>query len=189
MKKASYLLFSAILLLLSCSKAENEFSREACFFIFDNATHQDMTLASAMNNASPGVFCRVTKGMKSGATTFSFANNQGLSSSAIANAVDMKRSIVLGINNGLIVGFGNLNMPATFYAYDAQCPNCTDPDAVPLRNHPLEMTSAGLAICNTCHRSYDMNNGGIITAGEQGKKLIRYRGSTTGPLGVLSVNN
>ena len=33
-----------------------------------------------------------------------------------------------------------------------------------------------------------MNNGGNIVKGDGGNKLTRYRASTTGPYGVLSVN-
>jgi hypothetical protein len=55
--------------------------------------------------------------------------------------------------------------------------------------YQLSMASDGTASCRNCKRKYDMNNGGIITNGSQGNKLIRYRASTTGPMGVLSINN
>lgn len=41
-----------------------------------------------------------------------FSNNQGLSSRQAKNAVDQKYTYVLGLNNGIIVGFGNLEDPA-----------------------------------------------------------------------------
>ena len=55
--------------------------------------------------------------------------------------------------------------------------------------YQLSMTSDGRATCKNCGRAYDMNNGGIVTSGGSGKKLIRYRASTTGPTGMLTVNN
>ena len=176
------------LALYSCSDSQNEYSTSACFFIFDNATHQDATLASAMNASSPGIFCYITKTIKSGATYFSFKSNQGTSSSSIANAIDQKRTVILGYNNGIIVGFGNLDNPAVFYAFDNQCPNCFDPEAIPVKNYPLTLSSNAIATCNTCHREYNMNSGGNISKGDAGKKLTRYRATTGGPLGVLSVN-
>ncbi len=53
-------------------------------------------------------------------------------------------------------------------------------------SHRLTMDTRGFATCPTCKRQYDLNNRGITS---NGKKLLRYRGSTTGPLGVLSVSN
>jgi len=92
------------------------------------------------------------------------------------------------MNNGLIVGYGNLSDPPIFYAFDRECPNCYDDSRVPIRSFPLRMTSNGMAVCQTCQREYDMNNGGNIVKGDGGNKLTRYRASTTGPYGVLSVN-
>jgi len=175
-------------LLASCGDAENEYSSISCYFVFDNATHQDATLASAMNSLSPGVFCYITKTTKGGATYLNFSNNQGASSTALANAVDLKRSIILGMNNGLIVGYGNMDNPAIFYAFDSQCPNCFDPEALPVKSYLLTMTSNGLAKCATCGREYNMNAGGVVVSGSGGSKMTRYRASTTGVMGVLSVN-
>ena len=35
----------------SCSKAEEQFSDEPCYFVFDNSVHQNSTLATAMASA------------------------------------------------------------------------------------------------------------------------------------------
>jgi hypothetical protein len=86
------------------------------------------------------------------------------------------------------VGYGALSQPAVLYAFDRECPNCFDPAAIPLRSKPLSMSSSGIATCNVCKRQYDLNNNGFISAGEEGKRLTRYRATTTGPYGVLSVN-
>lgn len=180
-------LFFLVLMLAACSKDSFDFSSLRAYFVFDNATHQDATLQSALNPMSPGVFCRVSEGIEGKSTYFYFESNQGLSSKQKANADDMRRTRVIGIYNktGVIVGYGNLSSPAVFYAYDSQCPNCYG--ETNMANYKLTMNSKGIATCPKCKRQYDLNNNGITADG--GKKLIKYRASTTGPLGVLSINN
>ena len=99
----------------------------------------------------------------------------------------MRRTRVLGVYNktGIIVGYGNLSSPAVFYCYDSQCPNCYA--ETNMMNYKLEFDSRGIATCPKCKREYDLNNNGLPSTG--GKKLIKYRATTTGPLGILSVNN
>lgn len=175
------------LLPVACEDAQHEYTINVAYFVFDNSIHQDATLAAAMNVNSPGIFCQISQSMKGGATQFDFMNNAGVSSSLTANAKDQQRRIILGHNNGILVGYGNLNTPATFYAYDRECPNCFDPTAIPLKSKPLSMSHNGLATCAVCHRQYDMNNGGNIVSGDSGNKMTRYRGTCTGPFGTLAV--
>lgn len=173
----------------SCGESEYEYSTESCYLVFDNSTHLDPTLQSAMNELSPGVFCRITLATANGATYFCFESNHGASSRSRADAVDLRRSIILGAYNksGIIVGYANLGSPATLYAYDSQCPNCYAEHGTP--SYKLSMTTAGQAVCATCKREYDMNNGGIVSKGDQGKKLMRYRAVSSGTLGVLTVSS
>ena len=186
--KFTYLLCTiCTLLLLACGGDENEYSSIRCYTIINNANHQDPTLASAMNAAAPGIFCKIKTTYQGGATYFSFQNNQGLQSQSRLDGEDQRRTLIVGLNNGLIVGFANLSQPAQFYAFDAECPNCFDSTAIPVRSHPLQMTTDGLASCNTCKRSYSLNNQGVVSAGEGGKKLTRYHATCTGPYGILSV--
>ncbi len=175
-------------LLAACGNTESEYTRGTCYFIFDNAVHQDATLASAMNAAAPGIFCTITQTVKGGAESFVFSNNAGQTSSKNLNAIDARRTLILGYNNGLIVGFGTLNIPAVFYAFDRECPNCFNPNDIPIRSKPLSVSTSGLASCPVCHRQYDLNNDGFISSGEPGKRLTRYHATTTGPFGVLAVN-
>lgn len=188
MKRYGLLLGWMLLALSACRNAHSEYITGVALFVFDNATHQDQTLASAMNPNVPGVFCLIAQSMKSGAVQLLFENNQGLESSVIANAKDLKRPIQLGYNNGIIVGFSNLDIPAEFYAYDKECPNCFDPNAVLVRSKPLTMTSVGLARCGVCHREYNLNADGVVVKGDAGKKLTRYRAQTTGVFGQLAVH-
>ena len=180
-------LFAMLSLLSACGDSQHEYTINVAYFVFDNSKHQDATLAASMNVNSPGIFCRVSQSMQEGVTRFNFENNAGVSSSVPANANDQLRRVILGHNNGIIVGFGNMSMPATFYVYDRECPNCFDPTAIPMKSKPLSMSNNGLATCAVCHRQYDMNNGGIIVNGDGGNKMTRYHGTCTGPFGVLAV--
>lgn len=184
---AFILSLAAMLLTVGCGSSESEYSTVRCYLVLDNANHLDATLASAMNASAPGVFCKVSTTFSGGVNYYTFANNQGQQSQSIFDAEDSRRSLVIGLNNAVIVGYGSLSQPATFYAFDAECPNCFDPDALPVKTKPLQMTTSGMAVCNSCHRQYSLNNGGVISSGDGGHKLTRYRATSTGPYGVLSV--
>jgi len=179
-------LLAALTLFVSCGESEYEFSNHRAYFIFDNQQHLNAALTTAMNAMSPGIFCRIS--VRNGAR-LDFTNNQGMSEPSELTAYELQRTIVLGTYNGsgIIVGYGSLNTPPTFYAYDGQCPNCYEENGLP--RYQLEMNTMGQASCKQCGRIYDMNNDGIVSSGIEGKKLIRYRATTTGPTGVLSVNN
>lgn len=185
MKRYTYyiIVLLAAVLLSGCGEAEYEYSRYPCRFVFDNSANRSPALASAMNPLSPGVFCRIT--MKG--NYFYFSTNQGLSDRADKTAPDQQVSIALGVFNetGIIVGYGNLNNPPTFYAYDSQCPNCYSETGLP--RYSLSMASNGTAECPSCHRKYDMNNGGLVISDGGGKRLINYRATANG--GMLNVNN
>ena len=188
MSRVRRLLLPGLLALVisSCGDSELEYSNHRAYFVYDNSIHLDATLSSAMNPMAPGLFCRISRSTDG---YYDFENNQGLKSRVAINAVEKQRTSVLGVYNasGVIVGYGTLDNPPTFYAYDAQCPNCYEESNMP--RYQLTMSSDGKASCKNCHRQYDMNNGGIVVSGEGGYKLIRYHASTTGPMGVLSVNN
>lgn len=177
-------------LFVACGDVESEFSTAPCALYFDNQTqHKDATLAAAMTPLS-GIFVTITTTSKSGAQYFVFTNNQGHSSQVVFDAKDKQRQqagqLILGLNGAIIVGYG-FSTSQTFYAYDRECPNCFDSNALPLRSYPLKVNSAGIASCSNCHRTYDLNNGGIIASGNGGKKMTRFPVVTTGAYGLLSV--
>lgn len=177
-------------LFVACGDVESEFSTAPCALYFDNQTHNDATLAAAMTPLS-GIFVTITTTSKSGAQYFVFTNNQGHSSPPVVfDAKDKQRQqagqLILGLNGAIIVGYG-FSTSQTFYAYDRECPNCFDSNALPLRSYPLKVNSAGIASCSNCHRTYDLNNGGIIASGNGGKKMTRFHAATTGANGLLCV--
>ena len=186
---------ASVALLAACTSDDNTYSNYHCNLYIDNSTHQDATLQSAMNPAAPGTFCKISF-TSSPRPAYSFATNQGQSSPSPFDAIDTQRGNAnrIGMNNGIYVGFANqltdLKGVYTFVAYDAQCPNCFDYNALPLRSYPITVNSAGIGTCANCHRQYNLNTGGNCTnstsAGDKG--MTRYRATTTGPLGLLYVN-
>lgn len=179
-----------LLFTVACSGDDYTYSSYHCNLVIDNATHLDATLASAMNAASPGVFCKIS--YDNSKKAYVFTNNQGQSSSKPLYQEELTRlanGSRVGLNNGIIVGYGNLsstdNGGYTFYAYDAECPNCFNFNAIPLRSYPLTMTTDGYAKCANCKRQYNMNTGGYCITG---KKLTTYRAASSGASGSLMVN-
>ena len=191
MRKIIFTISTFILTLLtmmfsSCGEAEFEYSSAPCYLSIDNSLHHDATLASALTQYS-GTYVTITITTKSGARYFSFTNNVGKHTESIFNAYDERRSLLLGYNGELIVGFGN-SVDGILYAYDRECPNCFDPNMLPLKSRPLSVSENGIAKCGYCKRQYDLNNGGFISNGDKGKKLTRYSCHATGAYGILTVN-
>ncbi len=172
----------------SCGNTQNEFSSLPCRLLFDNGVHQNPALSSAMSSASPGIFCTIRKTQRGGATYLTFSTNYGLEQESKLDESETRRTLILGQNNGIVVGYGNLSDPLTFYAFDRECPNCFVAESYPVKSRPLTISADGFATCSVCHREYNLNTGGNIVKGDAGKKLTRYPASTTGALGVINVN-
>lgn len=120
MSKTPLLWLIALFLFASCGdNTEFEYSDHHCYLTIDNSTHLDATLASSMNQMSPGVFTIIRPVYRNGANFFSFTNNQGLSSEKRFTAIDLRLESYrrVGMQQGLIVGYGNLDQPARFYAF------------------------------------------------------------------------
>ena len=96
--------------------------------------------------------------------------------------------MLLGLNGSLIVGWSNLDDPKQFYAFDGECPNCFSPDAIPVKSRQLTLSTSGMASCAVCHRQYNLNTGGNVASGDNGRKLNRYHASCA-PDGTVSVIN
>ena len=187
-----FTLHSSLFTLSSCN-AENEYSSQPCYFAYQNANYLDPALASAMNAQSRGVFCQISESMSAGVTYLNFKNNQGLTSQQKETALERQTAYVIGVNNGIIVGYQTLNDSPNggFAAYDLQCPNCVRRHASYTNpRYPLTMAVSGIATCSNCNKHYDMNNRGVIQDGESGDvNLTQYVATTTGPFGYLLVHN
>ena len=171
----------AAVLMSGCGDAEYEYSGYKCRFIFDNSASRSPALASAMNPLSPGVFCQIS--MKG--DYYYFSTNQGLSDRVQRGGMELQTTPILGLypEYGIIVGYGTLGVSgANIYAYDSLCPNCYDEFG---GYRKLTMSTDGTAQCPSCHRKYDMNNGGLVISEGGGKRLINYRATANG--NVLNV--
>lgn len=177
----------AAVMLTACTEEDNRYSNYHCNLSIDNSKHLNSVLASAMDANTSGTFCIIGFTIKGGAKYYTFQNNQGNSDTSIFNAIDdrLNNQERIGMNGRLIVGYGNMDYPAQFYAYDGECPNCFDLDALPMRSYPLTIDSQGIATCAACHRQYRLNQEGVCISG--GSHLTLYRANTPVPNGVLQV--
>ena len=187
-----WLLALSCWLLAACS-ADEEYSTHPCRFSYNNMIHNDATLASAMDAYSRGVFCLISETTRAGVRYLLFENSAGIKSEPVMEtAEEVEAKFILGLNNGIIVGFQTLNTDGPyggFVGYDVQCPNCVRRENNTVNpNYRVTMESSGVATCSKCGKKYDMNNGGIVQNGEEGDTgLDKYVASTTGPFGLVSV--
>ena len=156
-----------------------------------------------MSEASRGIFCIISETTHAGRKFVVFENSNGSSSEQPESEEEKMAKFILGLNNGIIVGFQTLinepnggffqtliNEPnGGFVAYDLQCPNCVRRDNNTLTpTYRLTIDSKGIATCQKCKKTYDMNNGGIVQNGEEGDTgLAKYLGRTMGPYDFVSV--
>ncbi len=177
----------AAVMLAACSDDDNRYSSYHCNLSIDNSKHLNPVLASAMDANTPGTFCIIGFTIKGGAKYFTFKNSLGQSQTSIFNAIDdrLNSQERIGMNGSLIIGYGNMDYPSQFYAYDGECPNCFDLNALPLRSYPLSIDSQGIATCASCHRQYRLNQEGVAVSG--GGHLTRYRANQPVANGVLQV--
>ncbi len=185
-------LIALIALLLTGCQAEQEFSTWPCRFSYDNSLYLDPVLSSATNNGSRGVFCQISEESRGGVKYLVFTSSNGETSRQKETALELQANYVLGINNGIIVGFQTLITDGAyggFIGYDVQCPNCVRSNNNYINpTYPVRMASSGIATCSKCGRKYDMNNGGIIQNGSEGDTgLEKYVATTTGPNGYINV--
>lgn len=187
----TYILPLIIALLLSACNAEGEYSTWPCRFGYDNSLHLDPTLSSAMTPDARGVFCRIWESTNGGRYLNFQSNQSSQVTSQIESDMERMAGFVLGLNNGIIVGFQTYNTQpyGGFVAYDVQCPNCVRRENNTLNpKFPVTMSTSGIAICGKCQKQYDLNNGGIIQNGEKDDVgLQKYLATTTGPFGYVSV--
>lgn len=87
-------LVGLLAVLTACGEdAGYRYSNYHCNLTLDNGTHQDATLATAMNPMAKGVFCKIGYLLHGGASYYTFENNQGMSSVSIFNAIDLRLEI------------------------------------------------------------------------------------------------
>lgn len=160
-------LLAATLLLVACeSDVENLYSNFRAFFRFTPVTSAQ-PLYKSLNN--PGLFCMV----EFTTSHTIFKGNDGSSYAAPRTALDQYgRPVYI---SGFIIGTPSLpDLNSNFYnvAYDLVCPNCYDESYI---QRKTQFEGYDKMKCTTCHRSYNLNNNGVVDGGENGRPLFRYR--------------
>lgn len=162
---------------LSCSEAEQTYSRHTARFAFQNAQLVPQ-LNAALHN--PGEFCTITP-----------QNSQYIFSSPSIREdypynrteQDIKAGYILGLS-GLIVGTPifteQLSSESSVVCFDRVCPRCYEDMSI-TRALTLELNQR--ATCGKCNRTYNLNNIGIS---DDGSKLYRYMIRVSGNALVVS---
>lgn len=125
-------------------------------------------LYQALTN--PGIYCKITFD----ANYYYYENTAGQSLSSPRTQLSVYGSPQYIA--GFIVGTPSVpDLSGNFYqvAYDLVCPTCYDQDAIQ-RSLTLSTTEE-TATCSRCKRVYSLYNNGIITEGDAGSHLKRYR--------------
>ena len=104
-----------------------------------------------------------------------------------ATAIAGNSSIQMGIA-GFIAGLPNIpelgSTTSLPVCYDLACPNCYSAYNI---SRALQLKEGGYAACVSCGRTYNLNNQGQISIGEEGVSLFRYRITYSG--NTMVINN
>lgn len=163
------------LLLAACNNGEvnNKYCNLPARLQVDNVLQAPVLYTCCENM---GEFCTVT----SDGQRYLFTNASNQTSAINMAAIEAYSKPYLGLS-GLIIG--RLTIPeigendAKVICYDRACSNCYDNYNI---TKPLVLKTSGYAKCNSCVRTYNLNDIGNISDGPQGRPLYRYRVSYTG---------
>lgn len=173
---------AAASLFSSCTDSiSEEYSSERAFFHYASVS-TNPPLYQALNN--PGVYCRITFDQN----YYHFQNTSGVSYSSPRTALDVYGSP--RYISGFIVGTPTIpDLNGNFYqvAYDLVCPTCYNEDAIQ-RSLTLSGTDE-TATCSRCKRVYSLRNNGIVTSGDAGAHLKRYRMTYAPATNVFNIAN
>ena len=177
---------AAIGIICSCEKAENLYSIYRAYFRYNPVSAQPNLFRAC---TSLGEFCSITYPI--GANSYVVKSPSNSSIDYIPRtAVQGYQNFILGVGGGLIVGLPiipeMMEEESHITCYDLCCPNCYVNSG--LCKH-LTLHTSGTATCPLCLRKYDMNNLGIITAGDAGRSLFRYYASYYSPSQTLTIDN
>ncbi|MBP3710949.1 MAG: hypothetical protein IJ148_07260 [Bacteroidaceae bacterium] len=148
-------------------------------------TIENVTQAPVLFTAceSMGEYCTV----KSDGQRFLFTDAAGHTSAINITALSAYNNYYLGLS-GFIVG--KLTIPeigedfVRVVCFDLACSNCYQNYNI---TKPLVLQTSGYAKCNSCQRTYNLNDCGTISNGPTGRNLYRYRVSYVG--GALVIVN
>lgn len=180
MRFLSLFLF-VLLALSSCKKDEETYARKPARLTIDNVLQAPVLQTACISNEQ---FCFINTdntGQK-----FVFTNAEGKTSYINLTALTGYSGFYLGIS-GLIVGLPSIpemgkDVPMVV-CFDRACSNCYENSHIA---KPLEFQSQSYVYCKTCKRTYDLNSVGIVSKGDGGRSLYRYRVSYMNNVLVVS---
>lgn len=173
-------LLLCMLSVISCADdVQTTYSRYRAYFYYDKVLTTQPLLAALTGTES---YCSIA--FQNGKIRFS-----SLTNSYEQAVTSVRRYEKLDTFNGFIVGMANMpelgETTLPLLCFDRVCPNCLEEGYRP----SLGLRENGYAYCSRCKRTYDMNNLGIITDGEKGLKMHRYRIFYDGDNVMEIVNN
>lgn len=179
MKHHALALAALLLSAMSCTQSDSLYCSIPARLIVSN-TYQAPALYTACN--SLGEFCTVT--MDAQKIYFQGSKETSpINRTALGSNYD---STILGLG-GLIIGLPALpeigKDVSQVVCYDLHCPNCYEQNGGVTKRLTVDGSTAK---CTGCRRTYDLNSLGIVSQGESGRPLYRYRASYVGTALVVS---
>ena len=189
--KTTYLTrFVAVVAMLSSVTACNDFlfngdtvteycNYKARLVLYSNVITQLQPLNDALKNDN--TFAMVSMPDNTAATYQLKAQLYGQGAAQITVALEGAPLPMLGLDNGrgFIIGRSAWRSDNP-YVFDRVCPNCYKEHRD--TKYVLNFTNNKDEVkCGTCKRTYSLINGGLVTAGENGDKLFRYRVTAYNP--------
>lgn len=169
-----------LLVTVSCRETvENKYAGFPAYFVY-KYVNTVPPLNAALN--SMGVFTTV----RANRGQYLFTLENGNTTTVNATALENYQSFRMGIA-GFIIGLPNipeLGSEAPLpVCYDLACPNCYNDLHI---ERSLQLKEGGYASCSSCKRIYNLNDQGLISSGEEGSSLFRYRISYSGHTVVIN---
>lgn len=177
----STLCLALTMCLPACDSADSIFSRLPAYFVMENVLQAPVLYTSLQ---SMGEFCTI----RATGNKYEFASpTQKTPSYVNATQLSSMSGFYMGLS-GFVVGLPHIPEMGQDYSrvvcYDLACPNCYHNYNVTKR---MTLREGGYIHCASCDRTYNLNDLGLITEGEAGKPLFRYRVSYSGH--TLVINN
>lgn len=181
---AVIILSSAGVLFQACGPVYDTYCNIRARFIVPNVLSVSPTLYRSCT--SLGEFCTITNPVGD-ALRIHF---KSIGTSDAYNMTALQdRTVVLGLG-GFIVGLPSIadhfDEEPKVVCFDLTCPYCYEEYNI---SHLMQYARLGFVDCTSCGRSYDLNNSGIVSSGEAGRPLFRYRVSFYPSTNSLSIDN
>ncbi|MCM1108383.1 MAG: hypothetical protein NC388_04915 [Clostridium sp.] len=164
---------------ISCSEeAENLYTNRPAYFVYQYVQSVPQ-LYTALNN--PGEFSTIQLDRQQYVIK-NLVSEIRINQTALTSYSAFRMGLA-----GFIVGLPNIPEPGSettrVVCYDLACSNCYDQLLI---SASLQLKESGRAYCRRCGRTYDLNNGGLVSEGEGGTSLYRYRINFDGQTVVIN---